>query len=221
MFVLLAAIFLVTLIKVFLIFIYFCVISVILNIYRNFCFLKNNKVCNDPRRLCTEIYRYYANIFRKLYTYNYYSLNKSDYLIGGILNFIFFIFICSNIIYLIWDYYRDQIEIDNIYIIIYLLSFETHLFLEILCPLYYTGLTLKESSIQATYFFLYSNCSSIFMFKKVVGLVIISLNLHNDNITHIYDYYFMKFSHIIYVIIAIYLYAHSFKIIYNTDLNGT
>ena len=136
----------------------------ILNIYRNFCFLKNNKVCIDPKRLCKEIYRYYAKIFRKLYTYNYYSLNKSDYLIGGILNLIFFIFIWSNIICLIWDYYGDQIETDNSYKIIYFISFETHLFLEILCPLYYTGLTLKESSIQATYFFLFSNCSSIYTF---------------------------------------------------------
>ena len=30
----------------------------------------------------------------------------------------------------------------------------------------------------------------------------------------------MKFSHIIYILIAIYLYANSLKIIYYTDLNG-
>ena len=152
----LAFIFLQTFLKVFIIFMYFLFFSLVRNLYRN---LKKNGVCIDPKRLCNDICRIFVTILKKLYTYNFYSYNKSDFLIGGILVFIFEIYIWSNVIYLLMDFTSNNIE--N-YKILYLIAFETHLFLEILCPLYYKGSTLKESSIQTLYFLFLSNVSSMF-----------------------------------------------------------
>ena len=127
-------------------------------------------VCIQPKTLITDISKYIWRISKKFYTYNFYSFNKSEMLIGAITIFIFFIYIISNIILTMLEFqndsHHDDTLINNYHEIIYLIGFETHLFFEILCPLYYKGMTLKESFKHCLYFFFFSNCSSILYFLK-------------------------------------------------------
>ena len=126
-------------------------------------------VCIDPRTVCSDIFLYFGTICKKIYTYNFYSFNKSDFLIGGILNIIFGMFISSNVVYLIFSIIyldscyknKDDFENDPAFQILYLIAFETHLFFEIICPLYIKGMNLKDSFYLTFRIFLIPNSSSI------------------------------------------------------------
>ena len=138
--------------------------SVLMNIYRNLIYLIKNKICIDTKRLWTDICKYICRICKKLYTYNYYSFNQSDFLVGTTVNIIFFVFIWSNFIYIVFTFSTHKDEKTYNYKIIYLLAFESHLFLEIFCPIYYKGMSIKESFKQSLFFFFYSNCASTIYF---------------------------------------------------------
>ena len=125
-------------------------------------------VCVDFKTLCSDICLYFSRICKKIYTYNFYSFNKSDFLIGGILNIILGMFISSNVVYLIYSYINSnneeetkKFENDPAFQILYLLAFETHLFFEIICPLYIKGMNLKDSFYLTFRIFLIPNSSSI------------------------------------------------------------
>ena len=126
-------------------------------------------VCVDFKTLCSDICLYFSRICKKIYTYNFYSFNKSDFLIGGILNIIFGMFIISNIVCLIYSFIHStdneegtkKYENDPAFQILYLIAFETHLFFEIICPLYIKGMKLKDSLYLTFRIFLIPNSSSI------------------------------------------------------------
>ena len=150
-----------TIIKLFIILVYFLTFSMLRNIYRYFCFSIKNTVCNQFKTIISDICHFLCRVIKKLYTYNFYSFNKSEKLYGGITIFIFFIFIISNLICVILNliYFKGELEIYQK--INFILAFETHLFFEILCPLYYRGLTLINSFKETAKFFLFSNFISI------------------------------------------------------------
>ena len=78
-------------------------------------------------------------------------------------------FISSNVVYLIFsiiyldscDKNKDDFENDPAFQILYLIAFETHLFFEIICPLYIKGMNLKDSFYLTFRIFLIPNSSSI------------------------------------------------------------
>ena len=56
--------------------------------------------------------QYLSKVGKKIYTYNFYSYDKTDFLVAGLMNFIFIVFICSNIVYILLSY-RDKLKQNN------------------------------------------------------------------------------------------------------------
>ncbi len=128
-----------------------------------------NRFCVDIRRICCDVFYFLIRVTKKIYTYNFYSYDRSEFFVAAIMNTIFLIFITSNIIYIILSR-NDFIYIDDNQIkeeesiqkkALYFIAFETHLFLEILCPIYYRGLTFKTSLNMTFIYLIYSNGACI------------------------------------------------------------
>ena len=168
-----------TVIKILLILLYFCVITVFLNIYRHVVYLLKNRFCFDIKRVCHDILNYIIRVTKKMYTYNFYSYDRSEFFVAVIMNIVFLIFITSNIIYIVlsrndFKYTNnDNIKQEESFQkkILYFIAFETHLFLEILCPIYYRGKSFRNTFNLTLFYLMYSNGASIIKITKFLALL--------------------------------------------------
>jgi len=193
---------------------YFLVISVFYNIYINIMYFIQNRLCIRPKRMCQEICSYLLKISRKIYTYNFYSYDKSDFLTAFFLNIIFLAFISTNVIYVTMRFsiflvdHDGSTTVDTASQLLYLFAFETHLFIDIFCPIYYRGISFQRSFKLALLYFAYAN---IALFSGVFT----NLFFTNDHFVK----FLLKISHMAYIMIVSYLYARAYKTIRNIGLN--
>ena len=127
-----------------------------------------NKFCISFKQLCKDICNYMIKIGKKIYTYNFYSYDKSDFFSGAFMIAIFIQFIVVNVIYIVLsvnslsdavpstpDEYIKNLSFPIKYLFLY--AFELHVFIELFCPIYYRGIGFNQSIKLTIFYFVYSN----------------------------------------------------------------
>ena len=157
-----ALIFLCTMIKIVTIIIYFLVVNSILSIIRFFIDIYKRRC----KCVCVSELKFFCNylvkILKKIYTYNFYSYENKP--LGYFLVTVYLIFIGLNIVFAIeyrHNYTEEQDRPDYIKIL-QILAFEFSIFIELICGTFYLTRKVKKQILIVGPSFLFLNLVAIF-----------------------------------------------------------
>ncbi len=162
------SIFSLTIIKMLIIFSYFLIINTLYHTY-NFC---ENSIKRKCKINCPILFKsallYLIKVFKKFYTYNFYSYENKIY--GTIISLLYMTFIVFNILFS-YQYTRNISE-EIVYSlqILQIISFELNIFFELVCGFFYIT---RRLGLQ--YLFVISS----FIFLNIVVLIAEYIKVNN------------------------------------------
>ena len=147
--------------KLILIILYFLLFGLSLGLFncaKNTC--KSSCKVNIKQK-CNEVCSFFHAIFKKIYTYNFYSYENrwlGFFLVSNFALFIFFnvFYICLYLSHLEGQADNFILELSRFY------AFETHIFIELYCACFFVFMSKTRNFIITIFFFLILNIMSMY-----------------------------------------------------------
>ncbi len=170
--------------------------------------------CSILWKECCFNINYFKKVFKKIYTYNFYSYDRDIY--GKfwitLIPFSYISFIICNVVFCFFEYFHQQIYDNNYYWtknIILIVLFFLHLFIEIYISLFYYIKDLKKH-IETTFKIYMLACSIVLM------LYISSFFVSNKDFFQLLQ----RIARTIYLLYFLWGYRNSLKEVISYNMNG-
>lgn len=205
----LVAIFSTTILKMFLIFLYFFFCNTVYNICKFFVFVYRKKCLINLSAQCKNAYSYLSKIFKKIYTYNFYSYENKPF--GYVIVIVYICFLLFNILYTT-EYIiilKGQKYDDIMFRGFHIIAFEFHIFIELICCTFYI-----YRKLWSQYKFILISYIGL----NILICIITFLKINYDFTDDCNDF-IRRVAHLVFLIYFATLYFISFMRVKNYNLN--